>query len=93
MQLGKTISTIRKQNNIKQKDLAEKCGLSVSALNKIENTKTDRPNPKTIQIVAEKLGVSEGLLYFMAMEDSDVPAEKRDLFRAFRTIFFSPNAI
>ena len=80
MNLGKTISEIRKQKKIKQKDLAEKCNLSVPALCNIEKGKS-MPSYKTVEALAEGLDISQGYLFMMALEEEDIKPEQRPLFQ------------
>ena len=85
MNLGKTISEIRKQKRIKQKVLAERCKLSVPALCKIEKGKS-LPSLKTFETLAEGLDVSQGYLIMMALEEEDIKPEKRQLFQMMKAI-------
>ena len=85
MNLGKTISEIRKQKKIKQKDLAEKCNLSVPALCNIEKGKS-MPSYKTVEALAEGLDISQGYLFMMALEEEDIKPEKRPLFQMMKAV-------
>lgn len=51
------IAVIRKEKGFSQKDFAEMVGISANWMNHIENGKR-RPSIKTIEMIAEKLGVS-----------------------------------
>ncbi len=80
MNIGTAIKTIRKEKRLGQKDLANKCGLSVNALSQIE-TNAAFPHKNTIQKIAEALEVPTSYLLFFSISDEDVPAEKRDIFK------------
>lgn len=85
MNLGRAIYEIRKQKNITQKDLAVKCNLSIPALSCIERGKI-RPSYKTVGVIAEGLGVSEGHLVLMSLEDKDIKPEKLPFFQMLKGV-------
>ena len=85
MNLGRAIYEIRKQKNITQKDLAVKCNLSIPALSCIERGKS-RPSYKTVGAIAEGLGVSEGHLVLMSLEDKDIKPEKLPFFQMLKGV-------
>ena len=85
MNLGRTISDIRKQKRIKQKELALKCNLSVPALCNIEKGKC-MPSYKTVEALAEGLGISYGYLLMMSLEEDDIRIEKRPLFQMMKAV-------
>lgn len=85
MNLGKAIYEIRKLKNITQKDLADRCGLSIPALSCIERGKSN-PSFKTVGTIAEGLGVSEGHLILMSLEDKDIKKEKLPFFQMLKGV-------
>ena len=61
--IGYNIIEVRKSKNMRQQDLAEKCGFSNTTLSAYENNKKT-PNLKTIANIAKQLGVSIERLYY-----------------------------
>lgn len=80
MTIGKTISTIRKQKNISQKELARRCGLPLVALSNIENERTI-PSRETIEALAIGLDVPMESLLLMSLDSEETSHEKRSLYR------------
>jgi len=80
MSIGKTIKELRKNKNIKQTDLALKCGLSVNALCQIELDNTF-PHKKTINKICEALDINPYHLILSSINEKDVPKEKREVFK------------
>lgn len=61
--IGNNIIEVRKSKNMRQQDLAEKCGFSNTTLSAYENNKKT-PTLKTIATIAKQLGVSIERLYY-----------------------------
>lgn len=83
MNLGETIKTLRKERGMKQKDLAEKAGISANALLFIEKDRS-LPTRETIDSICKALDISVSYLLLSALTDDDVPKEKRELFKILR---------
>jgi len=81
MNIGSAIKQIRKQKGLSQKDLAEKCNLSVNALCQIE-TNSAFPQKSTIKSVCDALEIPSSYLLFFSISDEDIPADKRKIFNA-----------
>ncbi|MET0570445.1 MAG: helix-turn-helix transcriptional regulator [Pedobacter agri] len=79
MNLGAAIKSIRKEKGISQKELAEKCDISVNAMSQIEINATF-PQKGTINKICDALEIPVAYLLFFAIDDDDVPAEKRSHF-------------
>jgi len=79
MNIGTAIKSVRKEKGFGQKELADKCGLSVNALSQIE-TNTSFPHKNTIESIASALEVPVSYLLFFSISETDVPANKRDVF-------------
>jgi transcriptional regulator with XRE-family HTH domain len=79
MNIGTAIKSLRKAKGIGQKELAEKCGLSVNALSQIE-TNTSFPHKNTIENIANAIGVPVSYLLFFSISENDVPQDKRAVF-------------
>jgi XRE family transcriptional regulator, regulator of sulfur utilization len=71
MKVGEIIKLIRTKRRISQKKMAEQFGISQNYLSLIETDKK-RPSIETINIFAEKLGISKEALLFVT---SDIPSE------------------
>jgi len=56
--IGRNISRYRKQQNMTQKELAEKAGIDMFTLSKIETGTTPNPTIETMKRVADALNLS-----------------------------------
>jgi transcriptional regulator with XRE-family HTH domain len=81
MNLGSAIKSIRKEKGLSQKELAEKCELSVNAISQIE-INAAFPQKGTINRICEVLGLPVSYLLFFSINEEDVPEEKRKTFNA-----------
>lgn len=79
MDLGGTIKNIRKQKGLKQNTFAEECNISQTYLSQIESNTKD-PNLSVLKIIAEKLNVSLPILFFLSLEENDVPDNKKQAY-------------
>ncbi|HYF30960.1 MAG TPA: helix-turn-helix transcriptional regulator [Chitinophagaceae bacterium] len=78
MTIGQAIKEIRKRKRLSQAALAERAGITQTALSQIENGK--RPGEKTFERLSEALGVAMPLIHLMTYEQKDVPASKQILY-------------
>ncbi len=81
MNLGKTIISIRKKKGLTQKELAKQAGISINAMCSIENDLT-HPKPEIIKRICKSLDVPTPILYFMSIDEKDVPKDKRGIYNA-----------
>jgi XRE family transcriptional regulator, regulator of sulfur utilization len=81
MNIGTAIKSLRKEKGLGQKELADKCGLSVNALSQIE-TNASFPHKTTIEKIATALEVPVSYLLFFSVSEEDVPEDKRSVFIA-----------
>ncbi|HWD88725.1 MAG TPA: helix-turn-helix transcriptional regulator [Mucilaginibacter sp.] len=81
MNIGSAIKLIRKEKGFSQKELAEKCEISVNALSQIEINATF-PQKGTISRICEVLGIPVSYLLFFSLNEEDVPEDKRKAFNA-----------
>lgn len=79
MNLGVAIRSVRRQLGITQQELSEKSGISQTSLSQIENA-VKRPSNKTIHSVCTVLEIPEAVLYILAMQDTDVPSDKKNVY-------------
>lgn len=63
MALGENLQKIRKDKGLKQEDLADKAGVSLTQISKIERNETD-PRVSTIEKLSRVLGISVDKLIF-----------------------------
>jgi transcriptional regulator with XRE-family HTH domain len=78
MNLGKTIREFRKDQGLKQDELADKAGISRTSLSQIENGA--RPGEETLKRLCDVLNVPLSLVYIHSFEKEDVPESKRALY-------------
>lgn len=79
MNLGVAIRSVRRQLGITQQELAERSGISQTSLSQIENS-VKRPSNKTIQSICTVMEIPEAVLYILAMQDTDVPTNKKNVY-------------
>ncbi len=79
MNLGTTIKNIRKQKGQTQLEFAASCDISQTYLSKIEGNLKE-PNLSTLKVISEHLNVPLPILFFLSMNEDDVPPNKRDAF-------------
>jgi XRE family transcriptional regulator, regulator of sulfur utilization len=79
MNEGNSIRLIRKKMGLTQQEMADKCHLSQTALSQIENG-LKRPSLKTLKKICTSLDVPEALIYILGMEQTDVPASKKNVY-------------
>lgn len=84
MKLGTAIRTVRKQLGISQTELADRTGISQTSLSKIE--KDVRPTDANVKKICKALGVPELVLYVLASESSDIPADKQPQFQMLQSV-------
>lgn len=81
MDVGQAIKTLRKKQGMSQVQLAEKCGMSVNGVSMIENGQRF-PQNSTVEKLCQAFGIPQSYLMLAAIEEDDMPEEKRVLYRA-----------
>jgi transcriptional regulator with XRE-family HTH domain len=79
MNLGNTITRLRKEKKITQKYLADRCNVTQAYLSQIENNKKE-PNLSTLKDISVVLGIPLTVMFFLSLEKSDVPRDKQSFF-------------
>ncbi len=79
MNLGNTISTLRQKRGLKQSDLAEKCQITQAYLSNIEHNKKE-PIIAILKLISLALEIPLPVLFFLSMDEEDVPENKKQLF-------------
>jgi len=80
MDIGTAIKTIRKERKMGQKQLAEKCEISVNALSQIE-LNISFPQKNTIRKICEALEIPVSYLLFFSISEDDIPEDKKVVFK------------
>lgn len=73
--------TLRMKAGLTQRQLAEKCGMSVSGLSYLERGRSVPPKA-TIEKLCGVFGIPTSYFMLATIEESDIPEEKRVLYRA-----------
>jgi len=81
MKIGTTIKELRIQKAIKQGDLANRIGISQTSLSLIESG-VKQPSQDTLKKVCAILEIPQPFIYYLSLEESDIPDNKKDLFKA-----------
>lgn len=81
MNIGKTISLLRKEKGLSQEEFSKMCGLTQTSLSQIETGATSQPAKRNLEKICNALEVPEYLLYLLSMEEKDVPESKKELYK------------
>jgi len=81
MNLGITISALRKARKLKQNEFAERCNITQAYLSLIESNKKE-PTLSTLKEIATKLNVPLPVIFFLSMDKTDVPKGKEQIYDA-----------
>ena len=81
MKIGIVLTKLRKQKGMTQQELAEKVDVTRTTISLIESG-NQRPNSQTMEKLCKVLGISEAFVYFLSIEESDVPEEKREFYNS-----------
>jgi transcriptional regulator with XRE-family HTH domain len=91
MNIGNAIKIVRKQKSLSQTALAEMTGLTQKALSEIERGGVS-PHTKSLEKICQALDIPMPLLYFIAIEEQDIPEDRRflyeQLYGPFRNLAF-----
>lgn len=79
MNYGISIKEIRKQVGLSQQQLSKRSKISQTSVSQIENG-YKHPSKKTLQKICKGLGVPELVIYIKAIEYSDVPESRKQVF-------------
>lgn len=80
MDIGKAIKFMRKHRKLRQKHVAEACGISVNGVSQIELGNV-YPHKETINKMAKFLRVPVSYLLYFSITDEDVPSDKVQYFK------------
>jgi len=76
MKIGKIIKEIRTERGMKQGDLAKSCEITQVYLSQVEN-EVKMPSNALVKIISRELKVPISVLYYLAIEEEDVPKHKQ----------------
>jgi transcriptional regulator with XRE-family HTH domain len=79
MNLGATLTKIRRRKQLKQGELAEQCGITQTYLSQIENNRKE-PNTALLRNISSILNIPLPVIFFLAMEEADFPEKERQHF-------------
>lgn len=79
MNIGETIKSIRKSKGIRQNSFATLCDISQTYLSQIESNQKE-PNISTLKVICSNLKISLPILFFLALDENDIPDRKKDAF-------------
>lgn len=80
MDIGKTIISLRKQQGLSQKELAQMTGISANALCYIEKGYSF-PSKENIKAICFSLNIPTAYLLLKSLTDDDIPEEKLPIFK------------
>lgn len=80
MDIGKTIISLRKQQGLSQKELANLTGISANALCSIEKGHSF-PSKDVIEAICFSLNIPTAYLLLKSLTDDDIPEEKLPIFK------------
>ncbi|HLP33123.1 MAG TPA: helix-turn-helix transcriptional regulator [Bacteroidia bacterium] len=79
MNIGTTIRMMRLEKGISQGELSRMIKISQTSLSQIENN-IKSPSSITMKKLSQALKVPEVFFYFMSLDESDIPPEKKELY-------------
>lgn len=86
MNIGQAIRTLRTKQDMTQTELAERTGVSVNTVSAWELGKTQPPRDRITRLCVA-LGIPASYLMMESIEESDIPEDKRALYRTlFETV-------
>lgn len=80
MDIGKTIISLRKQQGLSQKELAQMTGISANALCYIEKGYSF-PSKENIKAICFSLNIPTAYFLLKSLTDDDIPEEKLPIFK------------
>ena len=80
MNIGQVIKDSRISKGIKQGEFSTLCDISQTYLSLIENNQKE-PNITTLKVISEKLGIPLPVLFFLSLDENDIPQRKQEIFK------------
>lgn len=85
MKIGKTLKLIRILKGLKQKDLADKLGISPNYLSSVENDKRE-PSFSFIKLVSKELDVPVSFLFLDNIDESSMSEEQKVIYQKLKNL-------
>lgn len=85
MKIGAIIKKLRTKRKIRQKDFAEKCGISQTYLSQIENDDRN-PTISVLEKISEVLSIPYPVLSFLTLNEESIAEEKRESYKTAKPI-------
>lgn len=83
MNLGTTIKKLRKQRGLKQFEFAERANITAAYLSLVETGQRE-PSLDFLKKISEVLSLPIPVIFFLSLDESDVPPNKRQAFEIVR---------
>ncbi len=83
MELGLTIKKLRKNKELKQRNLSEIMGVSQGYLSLIEKGNKE-PSLKMLKKIAGALNVPVSILFWISLTEEDIDINKREIFKTLK---------
>ena len=83
MNIGEAIKKMRASVGLSQKELAERAGISATAVCNIEKGHSF-PSKDTIKAICDAMDIPVSWLLFSSITEEDVPEDKKAIFNALR---------
>lgn len=80
MQIGTVIASNRKLKGLSQGELATEVGVSQTYMSQIERNRKE-PAISLLNRIAEVIGIPVPILFFLSLEEQDVPTSKMNVFK------------
>lgn len=85
MKIGKTLKLIRILKGLKQKELADKLGISPNYLSSVENDKRE-PSLSFIKLASKELDVPLSFLFLDNIDEASMPEEQRTVYQKLKSL-------
>jgi len=83
MNLGEAIVSIRVKRGMKQGELASSANLTQSYVSQVESNKRE-PSLKALKAISQSLDIPLPIMFFLALDESDIPNKKIEAFKYVR---------
>ena len=85
MKIGKTLKLVRILKGLRQKDLADKLGISPNYLSAVENDKRE-PSLSFVKLVSKELDVPLSFLFLDNIEEAYMSEEQRVIYEKLKSL-------
>lgn len=85
MEIGKTLKLIRILRGLKQKELADKLGISPNYLSSVENAKRE-PSLSFVKLVSKELDVPVSFLFLDNIDEESMSEEQKIIYQKLKSL-------